>query len=101
LAAVTDRHLSNLTYDVYLLHASIITGFNYLMLGTPRLKQLPFVPVAYLLILLLSWVVYRYYDQPIDQKRRDYVKAATLRRAVAAVPQNNGEAGAGLTGRLS
>jgi len=101
LVAVTDRHLSNLTYDVYLLHASIITGFNYLMLGTPRLKQLPFVPVAYLLILLLSWVVYRYYDQPIDQKRRDYVKAATLRRPVAAVPQNNGEAGAGFTGRLS
>jgi peptidoglycan/LPS O-acetylase OafA/YrhL len=91
-AAATDRHLSNLTYEVYLLHASVITGFNALMLGTPRLRQLPFVPVAYLVILLLSLIVYRYYDQPIDQKRRDFVRLAARKLPLSTLRLPQSEA---------
>ena len=91
-AAATDRHFSNLTYDVYLLHASIITGFNELMHGTPRLRQLPFVPVAYLVILLLSLIVYHFYDQPIDQKRRNYVRLAVRKPSLSTVRLPRSEA---------
>jgi peptidoglycan/LPS O-acetylase OafA/YrhL len=77
LIAAIDRHLSNLTYEVYLLHASVITGFNYLMTGIPRLYQMVFLPAAYGLIFVLACIVYRFYDQPIDKRRRAYVKQAS------------------------
>lgn len=68
-----DRHLSNVTYEVYLFHGIIFQILDrYLPQG--RLKQLPLIFAGYAAVGLLSWGVYVCFDRPTDALRKKFVK---------------------------
>lgn len=82
-----DRHLSNLTYEVYLLHwaaLSVINNIEILRFGrVDHLRGLPFTLVGYVAIAAGAIAVYLWFDRPIDGLRRRFVKSQMLRTGEA------------------
>jgi peptidoglycan/LPS O-acetylase OafA/YrhL len=70
-----DRDLSNLTYEVYLLHVVVLDVFANFLAGYSHYRQLPFLVLVYFVIGALSWATYRWIDRPIDGLRRKFIKA--------------------------
>jgi peptidoglycan/LPS O-acetylase OafA/YrhL len=80
-----DRALSNVTYEVYLFHSVVLMVVEKYTSHDGHFKQLPFVLVAYAIVLALSWGVYVWFDRPIDERRRRFVKGAARSKEIAAV----------------
>ncbi len=70
-----DRDLSNLTYEVYLLHVVVLDAFARVLAGHNHYRQLPFLVLVYIVIGAVSWAIYRWIDRPIDALRRKFIKA--------------------------
>jgi peptidoglycan/LPS O-acetylase OafA/YrhL len=73
-----DRDLSNLTYDVYLLHMVVLDAAASLF---PDLddadypEQILYMVATYAMIGALAYAVYYVLDRPIDARRRRYIKS--------------------------
>jgi peptidoglycan/LPS O-acetylase OafA/YrhL len=70
-----DRDLSNLTYEIYLLHESALLVVAYLVGSLSKYQQLPVIVLAWIGLLPVAWLVYQVVDRPIDRLRSAYVKA--------------------------
>ena len=81
--AHVDRDLSNISYEVYLLHLVVLVIFGQIFAGQSPYKYLPWLVVPYGLIGLLSWAIYQWIDRPIDARRRQFVKGAAQNLADA------------------
>jgi peptidoglycan/LPS O-acetylase OafA/YrhL len=75
-----DRHLSNITYDVYLLHWSAATALLRFDGEVSAYRRLPLIALAWVLVPLVATAVYFWIDRPIDGLRARFV-ARRLTRA--------------------
>jgi peptidoglycan/LPS O-acetylase OafA/YrhL len=69
----TDRMLADLSYIIYLLHWLGVEWFQ--RVKGPFLERLEVAAVCFAVIPLVSWLVWRYFDQPINRARDRWVKA--------------------------
>ena len=76
-----DRDLSNVTYEIYLLHLSAIAIVHHYVGGLSRYQQIPALALAAVLLFPVSWAVYRLIDRPIDRLRVAYVKSRSSQAA--------------------
>ncbi len=75
-----DRDLSNVTYEIYLIHWTLAGLILYFFGHWSHYKQLPIIVAAYVLVFPMSWVVYKFVDRPIDRLRVVFVKSRRLPR---------------------
>jgi len=81
-----DRHLSNVTYDVYLLHWSAATALLRFAGDISAYQRLPLIVLSWILVPLIATGVYFYIDRPIDRFRARFV----ARRTSGAKPHTDG-----------
>jgi peptidoglycan/LPS O-acetylase OafA/YrhL len=79
-----DRDLSNITYEVYLLHLSAFVVVDHYIAGLSHYKQMPFLLLTYVFIGVVSVTIYYQFDQPIDLRRRKFVKSRRLSNVTGA-----------------
>ena len=80
-SGATDRMLGDLSYIVYLLHWSILGAFNT---GQGSyLERLALCSAALLLVLGVSYLIWRWFDRPINRLRAAWVSGRRLDRALA------------------
>jgi peptidoglycan/LPS O-acetylase OafA/YrhL len=77
-----DRDLSNVTYELYLLHFSALVVVTHFLGDRSKYQQLPAIMLAWIVMLPISWAVYLLIDCPIDRLRHQFVKS---RRRTAIV----------------
>jgi peptidoglycan/LPS O-acetylase OafA/YrhL len=68
-----DRHLSNITYDVYLLHWSAATALLRFDGDVSAYQRLPLIALAWVIVPLVATAVYFGFDRPIDRLRARFV----------------------------
>jgi peptidoglycan/LPS O-acetylase OafA/YrhL len=78
-----DRMFGNLSYEVYLLHGAAMTAFTQHFEHLSRLARMPWTALMLAVVLLLSWFVYRWIDEPLEARRRAFFRA---RRAATTAP---------------
>ncbi len=78
-----DRVLGNLSYEVYLVHGAALPIFLQHFLHLSRAARLPWIMLMIVAVAALSWLVYRYVDEPSERLRRAFVKAQRRRSATA------------------
>lgn len=83
-AARFDRDLSNITYEIYLLHPAALLIIAHFVGHLSKYRQLPAIVMAWALILPAAWLIYRFIDQPIDRRRSAWVRSRRRRRETAA-----------------
>jgi peptidoglycan/LPS O-acetylase OafA/YrhL len=69
----TDRSLGELTYVIYLVQLPIMTLHGNYFVHLPPLHRLPSIVVAWIVVGAASWVVYAYFDRPIEQFQKRWV----------------------------
>ncbi|MBS7566460.1 acyltransferase [Mucilaginibacter sp. Bleaf8] len=73
-----DRTLGEMSYVLYLTHWMLIIPYNHYITGITKLQRLPF-SLAYLLITYtLSYIIFKYYDKPVDKLRRKWLEKQPL-----------------------
>jgi peptidoglycan/LPS O-acetylase OafA/YrhL len=77
--AKIDRDFSNITYEIYLSHVSVLAIVEHFVGNLSKYQQLPALVLAWIGVLPLCWIVYRFIDRPIDQLRSTYVKSRQRR----------------------
>jgi len=70
-----DRRVGELTYVVYLVQWPIMTLHAYFFVHLPPLERLPSIIVAWCVVGAASWAIFRYFDQPIERRRKRWVAA--------------------------
>lgn len=88
-----DRDLSNLTYEVYLLHVFVLdfVAYCFPQIGHySHYKQIPFMLGVYTTVAVFSWGVYRWIDRPIDAARRAFVKSRRRAAGTSEAPALSG-----------
>lgn len=73
-----DRHLGNITYDVYLLHWSAATALMRFAGDISTYRRLPLIVTAWVVVPLISAAVYFAIDRPIDRLRSRFVRGRML-----------------------
>ncbi|SDD62664.1 Peptidoglycan/LPS O-acetylase OafA/YrhL, contains acyltransferase and SGNH-hydrolase domains [Mucilaginibacter pineti] len=68
-----DRLLGDISYVMYLCHWVLIIPYNFYIKGISFSQRVPYSLVYLVLTLLLSYIIYKYYDKPIDSYRRGWV----------------------------
>lgn len=81
----SDRMLGNLSYEVYLVHGAALPIFLQHCLHLSRAARMPWIVLMIAAVAALSWLIYRYVDEPSERLRRAFVKAQP-RRAASAPP---------------
>jgi len=76
-----DRHLGNLSYEVYLFHLIPVTIMWHYAGHLPGIQRLPSVVLAWIGTYLGALLLYRFVGQPFERLRRRFVKS---RRPVRA-----------------
>lgn len=69
----TDRMMADLSFIVYLLHWLGVEWFQ--RVKGPFLERLEVAAICFAVIPLVSWLVWRYFDQPINRARDRWVKS--------------------------
>lgn len=73
-----DRALGEFTYVIYLVHWPIMTLHQHYFLHLRPIERLPSLLGAWLVVAVVSFGVYRYFDQPIEAVRKRWVAARTV-----------------------
>jgi peptidoglycan/LPS O-acetylase OafA/YrhL len=74
-----DRMLGNLSYEVYIVHGAAFTIFLQHFYQLPRLARMPWIALMLVVVALLSWLVYRWVDEPSERLRRAFFKTRRVR----------------------
>jgi peptidoglycan/LPS O-acetylase OafA/YrhL len=82
--AKIDRDLSNITYEVYLLHTTVLSVMFRFASTFSKHDRVLVTILAWFASMLLSFIVYRLFDRPIDRLRIAYVRSR--RRALPPTP---------------
>ena len=82
-----DRALGEFTYVVYLMHWPVVLIHSFYFVKLPPLSRLPSIIGAWLVVALVSWVVFKYFDQPIERARKRWVSG---RMAPHPLPERAG-----------
>ena len=69
-----DRHLSNLTYDIYLLHWPAAVALLQFAGDLSTYQRLPLVILAWIAVPCASVALYILLDRPIDRQRARFVR---------------------------
>lgn len=80
MLARMDRHLSNLTYETYLLHQPVILLVHYFHTSRGPVDEAPWLIAGFAIIGMLSVAVYLWFDRSIDAWRRQFVKSRARTR---------------------
>jgi peptidoglycan/LPS O-acetylase OafA/YrhL len=76
-----DRVLGDMSYVLYLSHWTWLTPYNYYIQDLTKVQRIPYA-ICYLVVTyILSYVLYKYFDLPIDQKRRQLLEPVGVRAA--------------------
>lgn len=70
-----DRTFGNLSYEVYLLHGAAMSIFTQHFEHLSRLARMPWTALMLAIVLLLSWGIYRWIDEPLEGWRREFFRA--------------------------
>jgi len=70
-----DRQLGELSFTLYLAHWPIMMVHTRYFEQLPPLQRIPSLAVAWAAVALLSWLLLRYFDQPLERWRRRWVAA--------------------------
>jgi len=71
----TDRAIGEMSFVLYLAHWALIAPYNYYSRDLSFVQRLPYT-IGYLVITLgLSYLLFRFYDKPIDNLRRKWVES--------------------------
>jgi peptidoglycan/LPS O-acetylase OafA/YrhL len=70
-----DRDLSNVTYEIYLLHPAALLIVAHFVGHLSKYRQMPVIALAWLGLLPVCWLLYRLIDQPIDRRRSAWVRS--------------------------
>jgi peptidoglycan/LPS O-acetylase OafA/YrhL len=69
-----DRILGEMSYVLYLTHWLLIIPYNHVITGLSKFQRIP-VSAGYLLLTyILSYIIFKYYDKPIDKIRREWLE---------------------------
>jgi peptidoglycan/LPS O-acetylase OafA/YrhL len=85
-----DRDLSNVTYEIYLLHPAALLIVAHFVGDVSKYRQLPVIVLAWLGLFPVAWLIYRTIDQPIDRLRTAYIRSRR-RTGEPSVPADDGE----------
>jgi peptidoglycan/LPS O-acetylase OafA/YrhL len=85
-----DRDLSNVTYEIYLLHPAALLIVAHFVGQLSKYRQLPVIALAWVGLFPVAWLIYRYIDQPIDRRRSAYIRSRR-RAELSADPASGGE----------
>ena len=77
-----DRMLADLSYIIYLQHAIAIQVFK--LVDGPFLARLEVAAASFVLVPIISWLIWRYFDRPINRRRDAWVKARLKRAPLAS-----------------
>lgn len=77
-----DRMFADLSYVVYLQHWIAIVWLSWI--GGSALHRMPYAAFAWIVVLATSYVIWRYFDHPINRARAEWV-ASRIRAVPAAV----------------
>lgn len=69
----TDRMMADLSYIIYLFHWLGVEIFQ--RVKGPFIERLEVAAICFAVIPVLSWLVWRYYDRPINRARDRWVKS--------------------------
>jgi len=70
-----DRDLGNVTYEVYLLHPSVIAFEDHVIGSGSKTAHLALIGAMFVVLFPIAYTTYLLFDRPIDRLRRAYVKA--------------------------
>ena len=70
-----DRDLSNVTYEIYLLHPAALLIVAHFVGHLSKYRQMPVIVLAWLGLFPVCWLLYRLIDQPIDRRRSAWVRS--------------------------
>jgi peptidoglycan/LPS O-acetylase OafA/YrhL len=70
-----DRTLGDMSYVMYLCHWLLIMPYTYYSKGTSFIQRIPYSLAYVLVTLLVSYLIYKYYDRPIDSLRRKWINS--------------------------
>jgi len=73
-----DRDLSNVTYEIYLLHPAALLVVAHFVGDVSKYRQLPAIALAWLGLFPVAWLIYRTIDQPIERRRTAYIRSRRL-----------------------
>lgn len=68
----TDRMFADLSYIVYLAHWAGMQWF-FTMAGRPVVERLGVAATCFVVVPLTSWLIWRFYDRPINRRRAAWV----------------------------
>jgi peptidoglycan/LPS O-acetylase OafA/YrhL len=85
-----DRDLSNVTYEIYLLHPAALLIVAHFVGDVSKYRQLPVIVLAWLGLFPIAWLIYRIIDQPIDRLRTAYIRSRR-RTGELSIPADDGE----------
>jgi peptidoglycan/LPS O-acetylase OafA/YrhL len=73
-----DRDLSNVTYEIYLLHWTAVGIVAHFCGHISKYDQLPAIMISWVAIFPAAWAIYWWIDRPIDNLRRLFVKSKAV-----------------------
>jgi peptidoglycan/LPS O-acetylase OafA/YrhL len=82
-AARFDRDLSNVTYEIYLLHPAALLIVAHFVGHLSKYRQMPVIALAWLGLFPVCWLIYRLVDHPIDRRRSAWVRSRRRPTSVA------------------
>jgi peptidoglycan/LPS O-acetylase OafA/YrhL len=80
----TDRTLGDLSYVVYLLHWELVILVTRYLAALPFLERAAATAAAIVATGVSAWLVWRFFDRPIDELRRRWVQGRLLVSSSAA-----------------
>lgn len=69
----TDVFLGGVSYVLYLCHWMFLVPYNYYIAGIDGIIRLPFTIGFLLITYAFAFIIYLYFDNPIDKKRKKWV----------------------------
>lgn len=67
-----DRQLGDISYVLYLLHWVLIIPYDFYIRDLNKVQRIPIVIIYLISTYVLSYVIFKYYDKPIDSFRRKW-----------------------------
>jgi len=68
-----DKSLGDVSFEIYLIHASLLIIYSKYSAKLPFVERVPFTIAFIVATLAIGWVIYHYFDRPIDSFRKAWV----------------------------
>ncbi|NCD67820.1 acyltransferase family protein [Mucilaginibacter agri] len=69
-----DRWLGDISYVLYLLHWVLLIPYNFYVKDLSKVQRLPILMIFLVATYSFSYVIFRFYDKPIDLLRRKWLE---------------------------